>query len=132
VKFGTIISIGHHVASSLASGVGLTIGVYELDIFLEAAATPEGFIEVDFLAGEASGGKPSAGLARALKLYGAALPDLCTSYGVDVSELRHLSAIYSGEPMLEMFTVSVEDKHGRRSTDKYAGSLASLRRSTCK
>lgn len=121
MKFRTLKSIGHNIADSLASGIGLMIGVYETDVSGEAAATPEGFIDVDFLTGEASGGMPSPDLQRALKLYAAALPDLCKRQGVEVSDFRHLSARFSGGPMFESFTVTVEDRRGRRSTDEYFG-----------
>jgi hypothetical protein len=121
MKFGTLKSIGHNIADSLASGIGLMVGVYEMDVFGEAATTPEGYIEVDFLAGEASAGQPSPDLARALKLYAQALPDLCKRHGVEVSAFRHLSARFSGRPMFERFTVTVEDSQGRRSTDDYVG-----------
>jgi hypothetical protein len=121
MKFGTLTSIGHNVADSLASGIGMMIGVYEMDIFGEAAATPEGFIEVDFLTGRSSGGKPSRELARALKLYAAALPDLCRRHGIDVVEFRELSARFSGRPLCSGYTVTIENREGRRSTDEYRG-----------
>ena len=122
MKFGTLKSIGHNIADSLASGIGLMVGVYEMDIFAEALAAPEGFIEVDFLTGETSGGNPSAELRQALKLYAAALPDLCKRQGADVSDFKHLSARYSGRrPMFERYAVTVEDSQGRRSTDDYLG-----------
>ena len=114
MRFGTLKSVGHNIADSLASGIGLMIGVYEMDVFGEAAATPEGFIDVDFLTGDASGGKPSAELARALRLYAQALPDLCQRHGVDVSDFRQLAARFSGRPMFEQFTVTVVDRQGRR------------------
>jgi hypothetical protein len=47
MKFGTLKSIGHNIAESLASGIGMMIGVYEMDVFGEAAAAPQGYIEVD-------------------------------------------------------------------------------------
>ena len=121
MKFGELKSIGHNIADSLASGIGLMIGVFEMDVFGEAAASPEGYIEVDFLTGEASGGRPSPDLARALRLYAEALADLCKRHGVEVSDFRHLSARFSGRPMFERFTVTVEDREGRRSTDDYVG-----------
>src|SRR3954463_3829514 len=121
MKFGTLKSVGHNIADSLASGIGMMIGVYEMDVFGEAAATPEGFIEVDFLSGQSSGGTTSPELARALKLYAAALPDLCRRQGIDAAEFRRLSARYSGQPMFRGFTVTIEDRQGRRSTDNYAG-----------
>ena len=121
MKFGTLKSVGHNIADSLASGIGLMIGVYEMDVFREAAATPEGFIEVDFLTGEASGGEPSAELKRALRLYADALPDLCKRQGVEISDFRHLSARFSGGQMFKRFSVKVEDKGGRQSVDEYVG-----------
>ncbi|MEO5773033.1 MAG: hypothetical protein ABIQ32_02805 [Sphingomicrobium sp.] len=121
MKFGTLTSIGHNIADSVASGIGLMIGVYEIYIFREAAAAPEGFIEVDFLAGEATAGEPSAELQRALKLYAEALPDLCKRQGVDVSDFNQLSVRFSGGPMSERFTVTIEDRNGRSSVDEYFG-----------
>jgi hypothetical protein len=121
MKFGTLKSIAHNIADSLASGIGMMIGVYEMDVFGEAAATPEGFIEVDFLSGQPSGGATSPELARALKLYAAALPGLCRRHGIDAAEFRRLSARYSGGLTFPGFTVTIEDRQGRRSTDNYAG-----------
>lgn len=74
MKFGTLKSIGHNIADSLASGIGMMIGVYQMDVFGEAASGPEGYIEVDFLTGQASGAPLSPELARALGLYAKALP----------------------------------------------------------
>jgi hypothetical protein len=121
MKFGTLTSIGHNIASSLGSGIGLMIGVYDMDIFGEAAASPEGFIEVDFLAGRASGRKLSSELERAVKLYAAALPDLCRRHGIEVAEFGELTARYSGGFLFDGFTVTIENREGRRSTDKYIG-----------
>jgi hypothetical protein len=121
MKFGTLKSVAHNIAESLSSGIGLMIGVYELYVFEEAAATPEGFIDVDFLTGQSSGGKPSRELARALKLYAGALPDLCRRQGIDVAEFRQLTARFSGRPMFAGYTVTIEDRQGRRSIDEYIG-----------
>src|SRR5687768_9835920 len=115
MKFGTLKSIGHNIASSLASGIGLMIGVYEMNVFGEAAAAPEGFIEVDFLTGHSTGGKASPELERVLNLYAEALPDLCKRQGADVSDFVHLSARYWGQPRFERFAVTIEDRNGRRS-----------------
>lgn len=121
MKFGTLKSIGHNIADSLASGIGLMIGVYDMDVFAEAEARPERFIDIDFLTGEALDGAPSPKVARALKLYSEALPDLCRRQGADITDFRQLRARYSGEPMAQRFSVTVEDKGGRRSTDEYVG-----------
>jgi len=121
MKFGTLKSIGHNIAESLASGIGMMIGVYEMDVFGEAAAAPQGYIEVDFLTGEASGASPSPDLARALKLYAQALPELCRRHGVEPTAFRRLSARFSGKPRFERYSVVVEDQSGRTSTDEYVG-----------
>jgi len=72
VKHSVLTSIGHNFADSLASGIGLMIGVYAMDVFGEAACSPEGFIEVDFLTGCDVG---SAALALACSRD----PPLCRS-----------------------------------------------------
>jgi len=121
MKFSTLKSIAHNIADSLGSGIGLMIGIYEMHIFEEAAASPQGFIEVDFLTGETSGGAPSDELARAVRLYSEALPDLCQRQGACLSDFRVLKARFSGRPRSEGFTVTVEDQHGHRAVDDYVG-----------
>lgn len=122
MKFGELKSIGHNIADSLASGIGLLIGYYETDIFGEASRSPEGFIVVDFLNGTSEGGRPSGSLAQAITLYRHALRNLCFRHGVEASEFKTLKvkfgvhAVYGGH-----FTVTVEDQKGRQSTDSYVG-----------
>jgi hypothetical protein len=76
MKHAILKSIAHNIADSLASGIGLMIGVYQMDVFGEAAESPEGFIEVDFLKGVTSGAAPSLSLARAVHRYAEVLPNL--------------------------------------------------------
>lgn len=121
MKFGTLKSIGHNIADSLGTGIGLMIGVYDMDIFAEAAATPEGYIEVDFLTGETSGGHPSPSLADAVCAYSKALPDLCRRHGGEVADFSQLNARFSGSWPDVRLVVSVEDRNGRRSADEYEG-----------
>jgi len=121
MKFGKLKSIAHNVADSLASGIGLLIGHYEMDIFGEAAESAEGYILVDFLAGTTSGGRTSEYLAQAILLYRSALPDLCKRQGVDVGAFRVLAARYSSDPLGKKFLVTIEDSNGRRSNDEYFG-----------
>ena len=45
------------------------IGQYELDVFGEAARSPEGVLTVDFLSGHCVEGMASASLARAIGLH---------------------------------------------------------------
>ena len=63
MKHDQIRSVAHNIASSLASGTGLLIGMYEMNVFGEAASSPEGFIKIDFLTGTTSGGRLLEGLS---------------------------------------------------------------------
>lgn len=54
MKFDELTSIGHNIADSLASGIGLLVGVYEMDVFGEARRSPEPCIVVDFVSGTVS------------------------------------------------------------------------------
>ena len=122
MKFGVLKAIGHNLADSIACGMGFMVGVYAMDVFGEAAATPEGYIEVDFLTGETTGGKPSASLARGLKLYSAeALPRLCDSHGASPLDFRELTVRFSPSEMFGRFLVTVEDQNGRRASTEYEG-----------
>lgn len=47
----------------------LLVGCYEVDIFAEAAGSPVGYIEVDFLTGTSSGSPMSPTLTKVITLY---------------------------------------------------------------
>ena len=121
MKFGVLRPIGHNIADSLASGIGLPIGVYLTDIFGEANGSREGFIEVDFLAGTSTGGRPSPSLAKAIVLYRDALSKICESHSIDLSAFTKLRARYSGVFLGQRFVVTVEDRAGRIAVDNYEG-----------
>jgi hypothetical protein len=121
MKFGELKSIGHNIADSLASGIGLLLGVYEMDIFGEAGRSSEGFITVDFLNGTSAGGAPSPSLTAAIRLYRDALADLCEKHGTSPSAFRELTARYSINKYGRRFLVAVEDQQGHRSVDEYIG-----------
>jgi hypothetical protein len=121
VKHAVLASLGHNIADSLASGIGLMIGVYSMDVFGEAAASQEGFIEVDFLTGATTGAVTSASLASAILLYAEALPGLCKSHGVEVTDFEKLSAKYLGKGHKAEFVVTVTDRNGKKSDRRYVG-----------
>jgi len=121
VKHAVLTSIGHNIAGSLASGIGLMIGVYDMDVYDEAFRSPKGFIDVNFLTGEASGSQVSHSLKRAVKLYAQALPSLCERQGAAVSDFKRLVVRYSGGSVSQ-FIVEVEDRTGKTSRDRYVGS----------
>lgn len=123
MKFRQLKSIGHNIADSLASGVGLLIGEYDLDVYGEAQQSPDGFLLVDFLEGTVSGDHISESLAHAVSAYAEALPGLCTRHGTNVSVFQELTARYSLNMQGQRrFVVTVEDKNGRRSVDEFIGS----------
>ncbi len=122
MKHAQLRAIVHNIADSLASGIGLMIGVYELDVFGEAARSQKGAITVDFLVGEVVGGQPSASLAHAVALYGAAFARHCASAGGRVEDVREAKAYYWTDVLQRRFTVTVTDSTGHCSSTEYAGS----------
>lgn len=122
MKFGVLKSIGHNIADSLASGLGLMIGTYGTDIFTEAAQSPEGFIAIDFLNGEITGARPSPKLAHAISRYCKYLDAFCEKHAAERSAFSVLQARYGTDPIEgRHYTVTVENLQGRRSEDIYRG-----------
>ena len=124
MKVDVLKAIGHNLADSAACGMGFMIGLYEMDVFGEAAASPEGYIEVDFLTGETRGGQPSWHLARALRLYAEeALPRLCESHGASETDFAELTVRFWRPPSgYGRFAVTVMDRKGLRRSATYEGS----------
>ncbi len=122
MKFGELKSIGHNIADSLESGVGLLNGVGETDIIGEAARSPEGHITVDFLSGLSEGGETSNTLKKAISGCRVALAELCNRHGTEVGVFKTLTARFAVDKVYGgYFTVTVEDHNGRRSIDQYKG-----------
>jgi hypothetical protein len=116
MKIGTLRAIAHNIADSLGSGIGLLIGVYEMDVFGEAVRSSDRFIEVDFLSGKATHGALSPSLAGAVEKYRAALPELCVKHGASIAaDFRELSARYSVDIFDRRLEVTIEDRTGRRA-----------------
>jgi hypothetical protein len=123
MKFGELQSIAHNVADSLGSGIGILIGVYQMDIYGEAGRSPEGVIGVDFLTGRVTEGEASDGLREAVALYRTAFGELCVRHGVEPCFFKVASARFGTDAVLgPHFTVHIEDRDGRTATDKYIGS----------
>jgi hypothetical protein len=122
VKLGNLKSLGHNVADSVASGIGLLVGVYTMNVFAEAESEEPGYIEIDFLEATTSGVPSSSSLRQAIALYRKALPELATKHGIDAREIQTLSARFGTDKVYgPHFTVTVASKDGRRSTDRYVG-----------
>ena len=97
--------------------MGFPIGVYQIEIFEEAAKSPPGFITIDFLRGTTEGGPCSLSLKRAIELYRNALPDLLRKQRVSLESFRMLTARFAnGETR-----VTIEDNRGSCYEDDYYG-----------
>jgi len=105
----------------MASGLGFVIGYYQMNVFGEAASSPAGVIEVDFLNGKITQGEASASLAKAASLYAAALPDFCKRHRADVGDFKRLSARFSRDPLGPRFSVTTTSQSGRSVTTDYFG-----------
>jgi hypothetical protein len=121
MKHAELCAILHNVADSLGSGIGLLIGVYEMDVFGEAARSPGGTLTVDFLEGIVAEGRPSSSLQRDVALYRDALVRLCENAGGSIADFREAKVRYWSDPLSPRFSVTVVDRAGRRSTTEYAG-----------
>jgi hypothetical protein len=121
MKHAELRAIAHNVADSFASGVGLMIGYYEMDVFGEAGRSPGGAIIVDFLHGTVLEGEASPSLRKAVGLYRDALAALCTNAGGSIEDFRELKVRFWASYTKARFTITVEDSAGRRSTTEYGG-----------
>jgi hypothetical protein len=121
MKHAELRACAHNVADSLASGIGLMIGHYNMDVFGEASRSPGGAITVDFLGGLVVEGEASEPLQEAVGLYRAAFSNLCGLAGGSVRDVVEAKARFWQTPIGRRFTVSVADTAGRSSTTEYAG-----------
>jgi len=121
MKHDRLCAIGHNLADSMASGLGFVIGHYPIDVFGEAASSPEALIEVDFLNGRVVRGKPSGSLEVAVALFAKALPEFCESNGAQAADFKALSATFDTTPLGQRVLLLVTDQSGRSSTTEYRG-----------
>lgn len=124
MKHSQLRSVAHNVADSLACGMGFMIGVFQVDVFGEAARSAGGSIAVDFLEGAVIEGDASPSLRHAVALYREALPDFCAKHGGSVDDFRELKVRYWSTHNERKLAVTVEDRTGRRSTTEYEGLAA--------
>lgn len=65
-EHGQLRSVAHSIADSLASGVSLMTGFYDLHVYEDALRSENGVLTVDLLNGKVIKGKPSSDLAAVL------------------------------------------------------------------
>lgn len=124
MKHTELRAVVHNVADSLASGIGLLIGVYEMDVFGEAETSTNGALTVDFLNGTIVEGEASKSLADAVSLYRDALARLIGRAGGSMSALNEAKVRFWSDQLAHRFSITIEDSTGRRSTTEYAGTPA--------
>jgi hypothetical protein len=76
---------------------------------------------VDFITGCTSGATPSEYLSHAIRLYAEALPDLCERHGAHVSDFETLTARYGSQGLQREFMVTIKDRRGRETHNRYVG-----------
>jgi hypothetical protein len=124
MKIGTLRAIGHNIADSLGSGCCLLVGVYEMNVFGEASRSPNGVIDIDFLAGKATRGTASRALKAAIAKYREVLPAFCAKHGASMEDIKTLSARYSMDVPTGRIVVTVQDRADRCWVDEYRGTPA--------
>ena len=121
MKHDHLCAIGHNLADSMASGLGFVIGYYPMDVFGEAALSPDGLIEVDFLHGRILCGVVSDSLEAAAAHYAEALPEFCRTNGAEATDFEALSALFDATASQRRVFLKVTDRRGRSSTTEYVG-----------
>ena len=120
MKFDDLRSIAHNLADSFGSGASLLFN-YGFYPYEDAARSLDGCLEVDFLTGAIVSGTPSHELLERLALSPALLADLCAHYGETVKAYAYFRARYVTTSAGREFEVTVSDRSGRRTTDRYSG-----------
>lgn len=122
MRFGTLRSIAHNLGDSIASGLGLPIGLYGYDIFAEARASVEGYVEIDFLRGQMAGAMPSNIMSEAILRYLDWLSTLAAKHGGSVSDFADLTIRFAdASPYGPHFVVTIANHKGRQDTAVYHG-----------
>ncbi|MEE2525398.1 hypothetical protein V0U79_03395 [Hyphobacterium sp. HN65] len=123
MKFGELKSVGHNLAASFASGIGMMVGQYLDDVpYAEIRKADGDFLEIDFLSGTVSGIKPSPPLETYIDVFvSKGLQHLCDRHGLQRADFAGLKVCFFSGPGGSGFIVTVTDKNGNTSSDEYAG-----------
>jgi hypothetical protein len=121
MKFDTLCSIAHNFADSFGSGASLLFNNFSIYPYDDIARSPNGVLEIDFLNGRVISGTASAELIHFISMSPRVLDDFCKSHGTSPEAFNALSARYVKTDIGQEFEVTVEDRGGRRRTDRYDG-----------
>jgi hypothetical protein len=121
MKHDRLCAIGHNLADSMASGLAFVIGYHPMDVFGEAASSPGGVIEVDFLKGGIVRGEASENLKAAAARFAEVLPVFCQQNGAEAEDFVALSAAFEATALQRRVLLVITDRNGHSSTTEYAG-----------
>jgi hypothetical protein len=124
MKHGELVAIAHNLADSMSSGIGLMIGFHPMNIYHEAAKSPDGHITIDMLTGAISGGPVSPDLKDAFEQYRVVMPQHLARHGAEVEDFAELVIRFSVARRLPHFRLTVRDQRGKQSVTEYAGNPA--------
>ncbi|MBZ9683734.1 hypothetical protein LB516_16820 [Mesorhizobium sp. CO1-1-7] len=121
MKHDRLCAIAHNFADSMASGLGFVVGFCQTEVFEEAAISPGGVIEIDFLRGRVVRGRASQRLESAAITFGQAFPDFCKKNGAEATDFQSFLAAFDARGEWRRAMLTVVDSKGRRSLTEYGG-----------
>ena len=125
MKHRALHSVAHNFATSLAGGLSFVVPhhVLSTNVYAEAAANPDGTLEIDFLNGTAKGAYPGGEVEFAAPLFKLAFPAFCAKHGVEIADFHAFKVQFIAETDGNRFVIRVEDRQGRQSTREYLGTI---------
>lgn len=121
MKRGQLRSIAHSLADSIAGGISLMTGFYELDLYGDAAKSPDGKLSVDLLNGHVIEGIASPELCTAISRLSLHFDRLCQTAGITRGDCHVANAHFYATPTRRGFTLEIEDGTGRVTEADYEG-----------
>jgi hypothetical protein len=121
MKHDRLCAIAHNFADSMASGLGFVVGYCSTEVFKEAAASPDGVIEIDFLRGHVVRGSASHDLKDAAVIFGQAFPAFCKKNGAEATDFETFLAAFDTRGGRRRTVLTIADDNGRRSLTEYDG-----------
>ena len=99
-------------------------GFYELDLYGDAAKSPDGKLSVDLLNGRVIAGTPSPELSAAISRRSLHFDRLCATAGIARGECQAANAHFYATSQRTGFTLAIEDGAGRVTETDYEGTPA--------
>ena len=121
MKHGQLRAVAHSIADSLAGGVSLMTGFYDLRIYEDAMRSEGGILTVDLLNGRVVRGTPSTDVVAALLRIPKEFDRLCSAKGFVRSDCRRALAHFHTTPITQGFTLVIEDNSGRITEADFHG-----------